>query len=291
LLLRGMARLKGKRYAEAEADFTQLGQLRQGDPSQGYALALAQILQKKFAPAEAQLKRVLAEDPQAEQAWVQLAFLYERQGHPDQARATLEKARQAVPKSEDLVLLLASSYEDGGDLKGAEGVLRQDLKRGGGVGVRFQLAVILDKQGDFPRAEAELMELIASEPKHAQALNYLGYSWAERGVKLDQAELMIRRALEVEPGNRYYLDSLGWALHQEKRDALALDPLVKASQGLEGSRDPEEALVFDHLAAVEQALGHAVESDRAHEQARRIRERAKERPDDGVDRLEKESGL
>jgi Flp pilus assembly protein TadD len=290
-MLRGLARLKTQRYADAEADFTQLGLLKPGDPGQGYALALAQILQKKFAPAEAQLKRVLAEDPQAEPAWIQLAYLYERQGRLDRSRATLAQARQAIPKSEDLTLLQAASYEDAGDLKGAETLLRAALKAGPRPALRFQLAVILDKQGSFPKAEAELMELIASDPKHAQALNYLGYSWADRGEKLDQAEMMIRRALEVEPDNHYYLDSLGWVLHRRQRDHEALEALLKASQGLQGSGDADEAVVFDHLAEVQQALGHALESDRAHDQARLIRERAKDRPDDAVERLEKESGL
>jgi predicted Zn-dependent protease len=157
--------------------------------------------------------------------------------------------------------------------------------------LRFQLAVMLDKQGDFAKAESELMTLIADEPRHAQALNYLGYSWTEKGVKLAQGEELIRRALDVEPANRYYLDSLGWSLHRQRHDQEAMERLQQAAAGLEASRDPEEAVVFDHLAEVAQALGDAMQADRASDQARRIRERAKEKPDAAVERLEKEHGL
>jgi tetratricopeptide (TPR) repeat protein len=287
LLFRGLARLKGKRYAEAEQDLAALGKLQQDDPDQGYALALAQILQKEYGPAEAGLKKVLAINPQAEPAWIQLALLYERQKRRPEAEAALERGLKALPKSQDLALLLASSKEDAGHLDQAEAVLRDGLARGGGSGLRFQLAVLLDKQGLFPKAEVELQALITEDPKNAEALNYLGYSWADRGEKLPEAEAMIRRALSAEPGNSYYLDSLGWTLFKEKRLDDALAPLKQACQSLAQSSDADEAVVFDHLAEVQAALGHGAEAQQARALAQAIRGRAKLNLPDG----DKEPGL
>ncbi|HTB34191.1 MAG TPA: tetratricopeptide repeat protein [bacterium] len=289
LLFRGLACLKEKRYAQAEQDLTELGKLQQDDPNQGYALALAQILQKEYGPAEAGLKKVLALNPQAEAAWIQLAFLYERQKRLPEAEAALARGIKALPKSQDLTLLLASAKEDAGHLDQAEAVLRDGLTRGGGNPLRFQLAVLLDKQGSFPKAETELQALIAGDPKDAEALNYLGYSWADRGEKLAEAEALIRRALAEDPGNRYYLDSLGWALFKQKRPAEALPPLQEASKTLAASSDADEAVVFDHLAEVQTALGHAPEAQQARTQAEAIRARAKQSPPS--DDLDKESGL
>ncbi|HXB97354.1 MAG TPA: tetratricopeptide repeat protein [bacterium] len=289
LLFRGLARLKGKRYAEAEQDLTALGKLQQDDPNQGYALALAQILQKEYGPAEAALKKVLALNPQAEPAWIQLAFLYERQKRQPEAEAALQRGLKALPKSQDLCLLLAGAQEDAGRPDKAESVLRDGLARGLGNAVRFQLAVLLDKQGQFPKAEAELQAVINDDPKDAEALNYLGYSWADRGEKLAEAEALIRRALVADPGNHYYQDSLGWALFKEKRPDEALAPLQEASQALAGSSDADEAVVFDHLAEVQAALGHGADAQQSRAEALAIRARAKQSPPH--DDLEKESGL
>ena len=292
LLYRGLSRLKIRRYKEAEADFTALGVMQKDDPDQGYALALALMMQKKYGPAEEELRKVLKLSPRAEAAWAQLAFVDERQKRTDKAIASLKEGLKVLPNSEELFLLLSAAQEDNKDLAGAEQSLRDCLRRGGGDEVRFQLAVLLDKRGDFPGAEKELTTLIAESPKHAQALNYLGYSWVDKGVKLDQAEALIRRALAVDPGNRYYLDSLGWALYKEGRGKEALDPLTQAAQGVgkDADADADEAVVFDHLAAVQKDLGMAAEARLSTGKAEGIRGRAAKRATQDAD-PDRESGL
>jgi len=278
LLYRGLSRLKNRRYQEAEADFTLLGGLQKDDPDQGYALALAYMMQKKYGQAEDQLKKVIKLNGQAEAAWAQLALVYEREKKGPAAVEALRQGLKTLPGSEELALLLSAELEDRNELPAAEEALRDSLKHGGGDEVRFQLAVILDKRGDFPAAEKELSDLIAESPRHAQALNYLGYSWADKGVKLDQAEALIRRALEVDPGNRYYLDSLGWTLFKAGRAKDALDPLDQASKGMADSSDADEALVFEHLAAVQASLGLQADADMSKARAQAIRSRSAARP-------------
>jgi tetratricopeptide (TPR) repeat protein len=273
LLYRGLARLKSGRYREAEADFRVLGGLDHDDPDQGYALALALLMQKKYPEARTQLLQVLALDPQAEEAWGQLAYVDERQQRPQQAVLDLTQGLKAMPDSQELALLLAEVHEDLKDLPAAEGTLRDALRRGGGDEVRFQLAVILDKQGKFPDAEHELGVLIAESPRHAEALNYLGYSWADRGEKLAQAEALIRRALAEEPGNRFYLDSLGWTLYKEGRAKDALGPLTQAAKGVGATADSNEAVIFDHLEAVQKKLGRPESARRSRAQAEKMRAR------------------
>lgn len=278
LLYRGLSRLKLGRYAEAEADFEALGRLRDDSPGQWYGLALALSLQKKYPQAEAALTRVLDLNPKAEPAWIQLAFLYERQGRLPQAEETLRRGLQALPASEELTLLLAAAHEAQGEKSEAVAVLRQAVRKGAGEAVRFQLAVSLDKAGDFKQAEGVLEALIKDAPKHAQALNYLGYSWAERGQRLAEAETLIRRALEVDPDNHYYLDSLGWALHRQARHAEAEKALAQAAAAIRASADAEEAVVLDHLAEVRQALGQSAAAAEARARAQAIRAAAAAKP-------------
>jgi predicted Zn-dependent protease len=85
------------------------------------------------------------------------------------------------------------------------------------------------------------------------------------------------------------LDSLGWALFKEKRLDDALAPLQEASKALADSSDADEAVVFDHLAEVQAALGHGAQAQQARTQALVIRARAKQNPPQ--DDFDKGSGL
>ena len=68
--------------------------------------------------------------------------------------------------------------------------------------------------GNYAGAIAYFERAVAADPRNANALNYLGYTYAEMGVKLDEAEALIRRALEIEPNDGFYVDSLGWVYYQ-----------------------------------------------------------------------------
>jgi tetratricopeptide (TPR) repeat protein len=81
-------------------------------------------------------------------------------------------------------------------------------------------------------------------------LNYLGYMLADRGVKLDEALIMIKKAVELEPANGAYLDSLGWAYFKLGKFELAEDNLIKASQHI--GTDPT---VQEHLGDLYQKTG------------------------------------
>jgi Flp pilus assembly protein TadD len=106
----------------------------------------------------------------------------------------------------------------------------------------YVLAQILEAKGDAAGAEASLRELLARDPQDATALNYLGYMFAERGARLDEAVDLVQRALKIEPDNPSFLDSLGWAYFQQGRLELADRPLTDAA-----ARLPSSSVVQDHL--------------------------------------------
>jgi tetratricopeptide (TPR) repeat protein len=88
------------------------------------------------------------------------------------------------------------------------------------------------------------------DPKNAQALNYLGYMLADRGIRLDDASGYIRRAIALDPQNGAYLDSLGWVYYRQGNYELAEDNLRRASEKI-GS-DPT---VQAHLGDLYQKTG------------------------------------
>src|SRR5206468_1606859 len=107
---------------------------------------------------------------------------------------------------------------------------------------RLALGALLERTGRLDEAEVELHEAIRLDPRSAEALNYLGYSFADRGVRLDEALALIRGALALDPWNGAYLDSLGWVYLKLGRIDDARDPLERAVREF-----PRDATVLEHL--------------------------------------------
>jgi tetratricopeptide (TPR) repeat protein len=109
------------------------------------------------------------------------------------------------------------------------------------------------------------MEAILKEnPDHADALNFLGYTYAEKGIKLDDAEKMIKKALQLKPGNGYMLDSLGWVYFKQKRFDEALKSLKEAASAL-----PNDGAITEHMGDVYLALNLRQEALNAYRQAQK----------------------
>lgn len=118
------------------------------------------------------------------------------------------------------------------------------------VTVYFYRGAALERQKKFDDAEVQFRKVLAIDADNASALNYLGYMFADRGVRLAEAEKLISKALEVEPNNGAYLDSLGWAYFRQQRYDEAEVALSKALQ-----RYPKDPTIYDHLADVYAATG------------------------------------
>ena len=108
----------------------------------------------------------------------------------------------------------------------------------------FDYGVAADQAGLYDKAADLLKRSIAIEPgKAAEAYNYLGFMWAEHNMHLDEAEEMIKQALELDSDNGAYLDSLGWVHFRKGRFEEALKDLLRAAQSLE----KDDPVVFDHI--------------------------------------------
>src|SRR5262249_45916670 len=111
--------------------------------------------------------------------------------------------------------------------------------------MHFNLGTALDKVNRFDDVVNEMEETIRLDPKHANALNYLGYSYADRGVKLPEAVDLIQKALEVKPNDGYYLDSLGWAYYKLGKLDEALTELQRAVAVVS-----DDSVIHEHLGEI-----------------------------------------
>jgi tetratricopeptide (TPR) repeat protein len=131
--------------------------------------------------------------------------------------------------------------------------------------LHFRLGVVLDKLGERQGSISEMEKVIALDPNNANALNYLGYTLAELGIRLKEAEELIKRALEVRPEDGYITDSLGWVYFKMGRHKDALLYIQKALEKL-----PEDPLITEHLGDTYMALGKWREAQGAYEKALRL---------------------
>jgi tetratricopeptide (TPR) repeat protein len=164
-------------------------------------------------------------------------------GEAEQARALLESLAAKPDADVAILYLYAVAQHHADDLAGAEATAKR-LRTAAPTDARgmYVLAQVLEAKGDAAGAEASLRELLKRDPQDATALNFLGYMFAERGARLDEAVDLVQRALKIEPDNPSFLDSLGWAYFRQGRLDLADGPLTDAAAKL-----PNNSVVQDHL--------------------------------------------
>jgi tetratricopeptide (TPR) repeat protein len=114
----------------------------------------------------------------------------------------------------------------------------------------FLRGATFEREKHYSEAEEQFQKVLASDPENAAALNYLGYMLADQNMKLEEALGYIKRAVDLDPTNGAYLDSLGWAYFRLGKYELAEDNLLKASQKI--NTDPT---VHDHLGDLYQKTG------------------------------------
>jgi tetratricopeptide (TPR) repeat protein len=200
----------------------------------------AKDLSNARAEADAALK-IYPKDPKIAE---EHASVVADQGKTDDAVAEMRAFAKDKPTTEGL-LQIAQIYEKAKRydemakaLDGAEKLAASD---GDKINVYFSRGAMYDREKKYDLSEAEFRKVLALNPDNAGALNYLGYSLADRNVRLDEAYQMVKKAVDLEPDNPAYMDSLGWVYYRQGKLDDAEQFLVRA---LEGTKDPT---VHDHL--------------------------------------------
>lgn len=171
------------------------------------------------------------------------ADLHGRQGDLDRGETLLLDMLSTNRDAARAHLALASFYSEHDRLREAILVLESARQQfPGETSILFLLGAVLEQSDRFADAEQAFRRVLDRDPEHAQALNYLGYMLADRGDRLDESVALIARAVETDPHNGSYLDSLGWAYFKLDRLDLAEPPLRAAGDQLQ-----RNSVVQDHL--------------------------------------------
>lgn len=239
-----------RRFLELAATGLPADELQRG-ATQAY-LVLAQIAEKRrdYAAAERWLNRI---ENSAEMVGVQSrrASILARQGRLAEARQLLRSLPERSP--EDARMKLMAEVQ----LLREQQLLRQAYELLGAAIARFpqdfdllyEQALLTEKLGNFEEMERLLRELIARQPEHHHAYNALGYSLAERNVRLTEARELVQKALSMAPNDPFIQDSLAWVEFRLGRKDEALRILESAY------RTRPDAEIAAHMGEVLWSLG------------------------------------
>jgi Flp pilus assembly protein TadD len=256
-----------KRYPEAREQFQTVLDGSPSNPEVAYAVGVLAFQLKEYAVAESTLKRVLGmryRDPDAvryllgqvaeeQKRWPQAIQWYEqiqdgdhalnarmrtagaiaKQGKLEEARTYLRQVATDNPAEEvQLTVVEAQLLRDANRHGDAFAVLDDALKRQPEQPeLLYDYALTAEKLEKFDLLEANLRKLIQVRPEHAHAYNALGYSFAERNLRLGEARKLIEKALELAPEDYYIIDSMGWVQYREGNLKAAVATLRRAYAG------------------------------------------------------------
>lgn len=244
---------------EAVAAFRQMAEL---DPDLG-PRAAAQVIEtyrasKQFTRAEQEAEAAVQQYPNDRTIRLLRASLLADLGRAAEARAEAQRLLEAH-KDRETYLALAQLFEKTKDFHSMAQVLEEAERLSESEEdkevVHFMRGAMYERMKKFAEAEAEFRKVLKMNPKNASALNYLGYMFADREVNLEEALELIRQAVELEPYNGAFLDSLGWVYYRLGR----LDEAERYLR-LALERVPRDPTVNDHLGDVYYRQGRLKEA-------------------------------
>jgi tetratricopeptide (TPR) repeat protein len=215
------------------------------DSDERYDAFHVQALLALNRPQEAReaIDQALARHPESARLRILETRVLESNGRTKEALQKALALEAEDPAGEGRTENVVDLYQKQGAFAEAEAFLRGKIEKApDDAGLRFLLGAVLERQKKFEEARSAFEKVLEIEPNSAATLNYLGYMLADNGVELDQSLHYVTRALEQDPHNGAYLDSLGWVYFKMGRLDLAEDNLLKAlkNQRLTG-------VVYDHL--------------------------------------------
>jgi tetratricopeptide (TPR) repeat protein len=237
-------------FQAAVYTFEELGRLGEEEDRRSRMLIMDTYRAAKDLPKALQAgKDALAKYPSDPGLRTSNALLLGENGQTDEAVKVLRSQLTKTEADRDIYLNIAQVYERGRHYKEAEEAAQTAEAIPGqprdNEMVWFLLGAIYERQKFYDRAEVEFKKALDANPRNAPVLNYYGYMLGDLGIRLDEAEALVQRALKEDPHSGAYLDSLGWVYFRENKLTEAEATLRKAVQ-----RETHDATIRSHLAEV-----------------------------------------
>jgi tetratricopeptide (TPR) repeat protein len=230
-----------------------------------HALALLSLgdlyeAMKKPELANKIYERVPLSSPLQRNAQIQLALNLDTLERTDEAKANLKKLLAAHPSDLEAIMALGNimrgrkQFAECADVysKGIDTITKREKSN---WVIFYFRGICSERSKQWPQAERDLQQSLELYPDQPHVLNYLGYSWVDQGVKLDEGLRMIKRAVEQRADDGYIVDSLGWAYYRLGNMEEAVKHLERAVE-----LKPEDPTINDHLGDAYWKVGRQLEA-------------------------------
>lgn len=214
----------------------------------------------RWLDAIAAYEGVAQESPYKWGARLRTAWMLDKLDRTDQAIELLQ--RMASERSEETVALITladllrthSRFEEAATVY-SQALARVDDLQPRHWAVLYARGIALERSGRWNDAERDLLQALELRPRHPYIMNYLAYSWADKGMRLDEAVEMLRSAVALKPQDGYIVDSLGWVLFRKGDHDEAVKQLERAVE-----LRPEDPTINEHLGDAYWHVGRRLES-------------------------------
>ena len=250
IYLRGKDRDKAREQLEAIIRNTPT------NPQAHYFLGGIEFEQRKWKEAAEHYQSAILVSPSFEPAYYDLALTQINANTPREALSTLEKAKKRFKETFTSEFYAAIAYGKMKEYSNATARFTAAEVIGRATETKlthvfyYHMGGAFERVQNYEEAERYLKKSLELAPDFSEAMNYLGYMWAERGVNLQEARVLIEKAVKAEPKNAAYLDSLAWVFFKLDQPKEALAWMLKA---IEHSEEPD-ATLYDHLGDIYAAL-------------------------------------
>ncbi len=256
-----------------------------GDLSVQVRIAVLHYELKEYDQAIQCIEHVLQQTPHANKLRYYLGVIYEESGHFEQAKDTYDELPTSSSYFKDAMMRVATYYMRHQQLDEAIATLEDGVRRNktvpefyeyltflyqqkkddaGAIRVLrrathqfakqprffYTLGILYERTRDRSKAVRAMLGVLKLQPENALAMNYVAYMYVEWGKKLDQAEAMLQKAIELQPTDGRIVDSLGWLYYRRGEYAKALDLLERAD-----ALSPDEPTILRHIAQTLIATG------------------------------------
>jgi tetratricopeptide (TPR) repeat protein len=205
-------------------------------------------------------ERIPASSPLARNAQIQMAVDLDALDRTDEAKRLLENVVAEHPKDTEAIIELGNIQRARKDFAACADTYGKAIdtvpnpEKSNWVMFYFR-GICYERSHQWPAAEADMKKALTLYPDQPLVLNYLGYSWVDQGVHMDEGMDMIRRAVEQRPDDGYIVDSLGWANYRTGNYDEAVKNLERAVE-----LKPEDPTINDHLGDAYWRVGRTLEA-------------------------------
>lgn len=215
---------------------------------------------KQYESAIETYQSMPVSSPLSEAAELQAALNLEEIARGDEAVATLLKAITENPQSIDPLMALGNLYRSRKDFQNAHDAYEKAIAlvgqpQPGHWNLYYSAGIALERLKRWPEAETRFKKALELSPDQPFVLNYLGYSWVDQNINLEEAFKMLQKAVEQRPNDGFIVDSLGWAHYRRGEYELAAKFLERAVD-----LRPSDSTINDHLGDVYWRLGRKLEA-------------------------------